>query len=202
MLRKRAVTSQPIHDLIAGRWSPRAYDASRPVAREHLLALLEAARWAPSCNGAEPWRYLVFDRARDPEGWQRMFDCLSENNRKWAGNVPVFLLGCAATTFEHSGKPNRFAQYDTGMATLSLSIQAESLGLVVHQMAGYDTEAARAAFAIPADFTLMALVAVGYQGDPAILDEETRAKETRAHVRKPLAERFFEGGWGRGVAEG
>jgi hypothetical protein len=50
--------------LLARRWSPRAYDANRPVTRSQLLALIEAGRWAPSCNGDEPWRYLIWDRMR------------------------------------------------------------------------------------------------------------------------------------------
>ena len=62
-----AQTSRPIYDLLARRWSPRAFDANRPVSREQLTALLEAGRWAPSCNGDEPWRYLIWDRKRDPE---------------------------------------------------------------------------------------------------------------------------------------
>src|SRR5262249_13021670 len=44
---KDAVTRQPIHPLLRERWSPRAF-ADRPVDRETLEALLEAARWAPS----------------------------------------------------------------------------------------------------------------------------------------------------------
>ena len=74
MLEKRAATSVPIHELLARRWSPRAYDPKRPVSREQLSILLEAGRWAPSCNGDEPWRYLIWDRGRDPEGWQKAFD--------------------------------------------------------------------------------------------------------------------------------
>lgn len=62
MEERRAITSVPIDDLLARRWSPRAFDAARHVSREQLKALLEAARWAPSCNGDEPYRYLVWDR--------------------------------------------------------------------------------------------------------------------------------------------
>ena len=65
-----AQTSKPIHDLLARRWSPRAFDPNRPVTRDQLRTLLEAGRWAPSCNGDEPWRYLIWDKARDPQGWQ------------------------------------------------------------------------------------------------------------------------------------
>src|SRR5688572_33019387 len=71
MQKRPATTSKPIHELLARRWSTRAFDASRPVSREQLITLLEAGRWAPSCNGDEPWRYLIWDRKRDPESEER-----------------------------------------------------------------------------------------------------------------------------------
>lgn len=196
---RKADTSVAIDDLLARRWSPRAFDATRPVSREQLAALLEAARWAPSCNGDEPWRYLVWDRSRDADGWQQAFDCLSENNRKWCRNVPVLMLSCAGSIFGHSGKPNRYGQHDTGMADLSIALQAVTLGLVAHQMGGYDAQKARATFSIPEEYTPMAMIAVGYQASPDVLDEETKAKELKPRSRKPLGTHFFEGSWGEGV---
>ncbi len=197
MLEKRAVTSVPVHDLLARRWSPRAYDPKRPVTREQLMVLLEAARWAPSCNGDEPWRYLIWEKARDPQGWQKAFDCLSDGNKKWVKNVPLLMLSCAGSIFQHNGKPNRWTQHDTGAASVSMALQAVALGLVVHQMGGFDMEKARAAFAIPAEYTPMAMIAVGCQAGPETIDaEEVRKKELAPRARKPLGERFFEGGWG------
>ena len=200
MEERKAITSVPIHDLLARRWSPRAFDANRPVTRKQLVTVLEAGRWAPSCNGDEPWRYLVWDRTRDPEGWQKAFDCLSDSNKKWVKNVPLLMLSCAGSIFGATGKPNRWTQHDTGAASVSMALQAVALGLVIHQMGGYDAEKARAAFAIPAEYTPMAMIALGYQAEPDILDEETKAKELRPRARKPVTERFFEGGWGKPVA--
>jgi len=200
MLEKLAPTSTPIHELLARRWSPRAFDPKRPVSREQLKVLLEAGRWAPSCNGDEPWRYLIWDRGRDPQGWQKAYDCLNENNKKWVKNVPLLMLSCAGSSFEATGKPNRWTQHDTGAASVSMALQAVAMGLVIHQMGGWDVDKARAAFDIPADYTPMAMIAVGYQTGPEILDEETKAKEMRPRARKPIAERFFEGGWGKGFA--
>jgi len=198
MLEKKAATSIPIHDLLASRWSPRAYAAGRTVSREQLAALLEAGRWAPSCNGDEPWRYLVWDKSCDAQGWQQAFDCLSEGNRKWVKNVPLLLLSCAGSVFGHNGKPNRWTQHDTGMASLSIALQAVALGLIAHQMGGFDADKARAAFGIPAEYTPMSMIAIGYQAAPDVLDEETMKKELAQRARKPLAERFFEGAWGSG----
>lgn len=197
---RKAITSVPIHDILARRWSPRAFDSGKMVSREQLTTLLEAGRWAASCNGDEPWRYLVWDRSRDPQGWLKAFDCLSENNQKWVKNVPLLMLACAGSIFGHNGKPNRWGQYDTGAASISIALQAVALGLVAHQMGGFDIERARTAFSIPSEYTLMAMIAVGYQAAPDVLDEETKAKELRPRARKPLAERFFESGWGKGYA--
>lgn len=193
---RKAVTSVAINDLAARRWSPRAFDAQRSVSPPQLMALLEAARWAPSCNGDEPWRFLVWDRMRDAQGWQQAFDCLSENNRKWVKNVPLLFLSCAGAVFGHNGKPNRWTQHDTGAAALSLALEAVAQGLAAHQMGGFDAEKARATFAIPAEYTPMAMIAVGYQAAPDVLDEETKAKELKPRGRKAIGERFYAGAWG------
>ena len=199
MQERKADTSVPIEDLLAKRWSTRAYDVERPVSRGELRALLEAARWAPSCNGDEPWRYLIFDRKRDPEGWQKAFDCLSENNRKWVKNAPVLMLSCAGSVFGHSGKPNRYGPHDTGAASACLALQGAAMGLAVHQMGGFDAQKAREAFSIPEGYTPMAMIAVGHPAAADVLDEETRAKELKPRSRNALDTRFFEGGWGKGV---
>jgi nitroreductase len=199
MLEKTAITSVPIHDLMHRRWSPRAYDANRPVTRAQLAALLEAARWSPSCNGVEPWRYLIWDRARDSEGFEKAFDTLSDGNKLWVKNVPLLMLSIASSDPLPPDRPNRYTQHDTGMASMCLALQAVALGLIMHQMAGFNADKARAAFAIPADYTPMAMIALGYQGSTDVLDEETKKKELRERTRRPLGERFFEGGWGKSV---
>ncbi len=197
MLEKKAVTSVAIEEILARRWSTRAFDASRPVTREQQLALLEAARWAPSCHGDEPWRYLIWDKGADPAGWEQAYDCLSEQNRKWVSNAPLLMLSCAGRIFGHNGKPNRFAQHDVGMASMSLCVQAIALGLVTHQMAGFDAEKARTAFAIPSDYTPMAMIAVGYQADASVLPADVKVKELTPRKRKPLHECFYSTKWGK-----
>jgi nitroreductase len=200
VLKKDAITSVPVHDLLARRWSSRAFDPNRAVPRELLKVLLEAGRWAPSCNGDEPWRYLIWDKGRDTGGWQKAFECLSENNKKWVKNVPLLMLSCAGSIFQATGKPNRWTQHDTGAASLSIALQAAAIGLMVHQMGGFDADKARAAFDIPAEYTPMAMIAVGYQAGPDTIDDpEVKKKELAPRARKLIAERFFEGAWGTGI---
>lgn len=196
---KPAQTQVPVADVLALRWSARAIDPNRSVARNDLLALLEAARWAPSCYGDQPWRYLIWDRFHNPAGWDKAFGCLAEGNKVWVKNAPVLLLSVAAPAFHANGKPNRWGQHDTGAASENLCLQATALGLVAHQMGGFDADQAKASFAIPADHICMAMIAVGYPAHPSILEGELRTREEAPRERLPLGACFFEGEWGKGI---
>lgn len=198
-MQKPAITQQPIHELIANRWSGRAYDASQGVSQEQVISLLEAARWAPSCFGDQPWRYVVCNKADNLQAWQAAFDCLVPGNQSWAVNAPVLLLICADTLFSHNDKPNKWAPYDTGAATENLCLQATALGLMAHQMGGFDADKARAAFKVPERYQILAMVTVGYQANVESLTGETKERETAARSRKPLNELFFNGQWDQSI---
>jgi len=200
MFDKPAHTSVPIHDTLARRWSGRAYDARRPVPRDQLLALFEAARWAPSCYGDQPWRMVVCDRFADAAAWQRALDCLVEGNQSWARYAPLIGVVAADTQFRHNDEPNRWAQYDSGAAAMSLCVQAAALGLMVHQMGGFDPARAAAAFAIPERCTPMAMFTVGWQLAQEDIPHDMRERELAPRRRHPLGELFFASTWGNGLA--
>lgn len=201
MKNKPATTSVNIHEIIRNRWSPRAFDATRDVSNAVLAALLEAARWAPSCFNEQPWRYVVCVKSKDETGWRNALSILSEKNSQWAKNAPVLILSAAKHNFSHNGKANRWAMYDAGAASASLCLQAVALGLVVHQMGGFDVAGAREVFHLPDDCTPMAMMAVGYQAESDVLDEDFRAAELAARSRVPLAEQFYFGQWGVGFEQ-
>ena len=198
-MQKTAITQQPINALIAKRWSPRAFDASKPVSHQQIIALLEAARWAPSCFGDQPWRFIVWNKQTDEKAWQQAFDTLAPSNQTWVKNAPVLMLVCADTLFGHNQTANRWAQYDTGAAAENLCLQAADLGLAAHQMGGFNGDAAREAFKIPAQITPMAMLAVGYEGDANDLPDDLKTRELAERKRKPLGELFFEGTWDKPV---
>jgi len=200
MKNKRANTQVAIHDIIADRWSPRAFDADKKVSEKALLAMLEAARWAPSCFNDQPWRYVVFDKSKDETVWRNALMVLAEKNQLWAKNAPLLILTVAANNFSHNGNANRWSQYDTGAATLNLILQAETLGLVAHQMGGFDVEKAHIAFDVPKDYTLMSMVAVGYQGDENILSDDFKQAEGEDRSRSGINNIVFHGAWGKGEA--
>jgi nitroreductase len=193
---KPAQTDYPINELMRRRWSPRAFEEGRPVESEKVLTLLEAARWAPSCFNDQPRRFLVFDGS-DAEALERARACLSPGNA-WALKAPVLMLSVARDTFERNGKPNRWAQHDTGLATENLLLEAVELGLAAHPMAGYDAGRARSEFGIPAGFTLIAMIAIGYpyRGKLDDLDEKLRGKELGSRERRSIGEIAFAGKWG------
>ena len=198
-MQKSATTRVKIHDIIQERWSPRAFDSDKQVSHDDLLALLEAAHWAPSCFNDQPWRFVVCNKATDETGWQNALTVLVEKNRLWARNAPLLILAVAMENFNHNGKPNRWAMYDTGAASVSMCLQATALGMSVHQMGGFDAEKARDVFNLPGDCTPMAMMAVGYQADVDVLDNDFKEAELAARTRAALNERFYAGQWGKGI---
>lgn len=193
---KETPLAAPIHPLVAQRWSPRAFARERAVAADKIESLIEAARWAPSCFGAEPWRFIVLDRYRDQAAWQKAFAALVPGNQAWVHAVPVLILICADTRFSHNDSENRWGAYDTGAAAVSMALQAVAEGLATHQMGGFDGEQLRAAFGIPDRFVPMSVMAVGYQADANALTGDLAARELAPRNRRPLHETYFVGAWG------
>src|ERR1700722_9116174 len=131
-MEKPAETKYPIHDLLAHRWSPRAF-ADRAIEPGALGSLLEAARWAPSCFNEQPWVFLVATKEA-PEEFEKMLGCLVEFNQSWVKAAQVLMISVARLHFARNNKPNRHAFHDVGLAAENLVIQATAMGLAVHQM--------------------------------------------------------------------
>ncbi|GAA3159718.1 nitroreductase family protein [Planomonospora alba] len=180
---KTAATSVPVHPLLAERWSPRGFDAAHTLGEARLHALLEAARWAPSANNSQPWRFLVTRRGED--AFTRLLDLLNPGNRVWAGAAGALLL-VAAETVGEDGRARPWALYDTGQAVACLTLQAQADGLSVHQMGGFDAAAAREAFGLGAALTPVVVVAVGCLDAAAELPEPLAARESAPRTRHAL----------------
>ena len=200
MIEKKADTKITINDLIASRWSGRAYDSDRELSQENVLALLEAARWAPSCYGDEPWRYIVCNKKDNVGAWDKAYSCLAEGNQSWAKDAPLLILVIADSVMRRNGNPNRWGQYDTGAASMSLCLQATDIGLMVHQMGGFNAERARELFAIPEQYIPMAMMTVGYQLPLEMISADVKERELSERSRRPLAENFFDGQWGNALS--
>ncbi|NUN64453.1 nitroreductase family protein [Pseudanabaena biceps] len=189
-----AITDHEINPLIAQRWSPRAFD-SKLVEPEKLAQLFEAARWSASCFNDQPWVFIVATKD-DTVNYQKMLDCLIPFNASWAQLAPVLGLVVAQKNFKHNGKPNAWGEYDAGQAAATLALQATALGLVTHQMGGFDAEKAIATFNIPETAKPVAAIALGYTGETSNLPSDLQERETAPRARQPLSSFVFTGEWG------
>ena len=143
---------------------------------------------------------MVWNRATDAAGWQAAFDTIVPGNQGWVKDAPLLVLATADTLFNHNGQPNRWAQYDTGAAVENLCLQAEAMGLMAHQMGGFDPDKTRAVAGVPEQFTLMAMISVGYPEDPAGFTKDVAERENAPRKRRALGELFFEGAWAKPIA--
>jgi len=193
-MEKPATTQYPIHDLLAKRWSPRAF-ADRPVQPDILKSLWEAARWSPSSANQQPWNFLVAAKD-DPQEFGRMLECLVEGNQVWAKQAPVLMVSVAAR-LDRDNDPNTHAWDDVGQAVMSLSVQAAALGLFVHQMAGILPDKIRELYQIPDTHEPVTGIALGYPGASEQLPDKLRQREIAPRARKPIGEFVFSGRWGQ-----
>ncbi len=179
---------QDVNEIFLNRWSPRAMSGEE-ITETALFSLLEAARWAPSANNNQPWRFL-YARRNTPH-WSTFYDLLAEGNQIWAKNAAVLLVVVSKTTFD-SDKPSRTHSYDAGAAWVSFALQGSLDGLVVHGMQGFDYDKAKAVLLVPDDYQVEAMIAVGKNGKKEDLPIYLQEREFPSN-RKSLAAIAMEG---------
>jgi nitroreductase len=184
-MRKTAITTVPVHPLLAERWSPRGFDRTHQIGDGDLTALLEAARWAPSAANSQPWRFLVTHRG--DQAHARLFAALAPGNQAWAGAASTLVL-VAARTASEDGSPQPWALYDTGQAVAAMVTQAQADGLAVHQMGGFDTAAVQTEFGLDDSLTPVVVLAIGRRDSAADLPEPLAARETAPRSRHQVTD--------------
>ncbi|MFC1628571.1 nitroreductase family protein [Gemmatimonadota bacterium] len=179
---------------IRERWSPTLF-SDRPVTGAELRTLFEAARWAPSSMNEQPWRFLHASR-ETPDAFERMVSCLVENNAQWAQHASLLVLVVAGSRFSRNERENRHAWHDAGMAAENLLIQASSMGMQGHPMAGFSRSKAIELFGIPDGFETVAMIAIGYPAELEETQEGVAGRQKESRSRKPLEEIVFTDRWG------
>jgi nitroreductase len=192
----RASTDYPVSEIIAQRWSARAF-STRHVEFSKLLSILEAARWAPSSRNEQPWRYIVFT-SDNPEMLKKAQSVLKEIN-DYAKRAPILICAISRKTYSENGKPNRLHFHDLGAANENMFLEAFNQGLIMHEMGGFDVQKARDIFNIPEDYEVGIMIAIGYQDTYHVLPERLRDKAFTPRVRKPLSEIVFIEEIGNGI---
>ncbi|GAA5036682.1 nitroreductase family protein [Microbacterium fluvii] len=183
-LDRTARTDAPILDVLAERWSTRVFDATAPIDEAALTAALEAARWAPSANNSQPWRFVVARRGSAAHA--AIVDALMGFNRAWAADAGALIVFATATALD--GRPLPWAAYDAGQAAAHFTVQAHASGLHTHQMGGFDRAALATAFGFDGDLAAVTVMAVGVLGDVDAAPEALRERELAPRTRRPIAD--------------
>lgn len=190
-INKTAVTAAAILPVIAERWSPRSYDAAHELSQHELLSVLEAARWAPSANNLQPWRFVVVHRA-DADYADVIQHGLKGWNQAWSPNASAIIFVAAVTT-NPDGKPAHFAAYDAGLASQNLVLQATDLGLATHIMGGIEAGWVSEHFGIDPSITPLVAITIGKRAAPEALDGPLLEREVAARTRLTLDEIVLRG---------
>ena len=188
-IQTKRTSEYPINPLILSRWSPRSMTGEE-LGDDDIMSLFEAARWAPSSFNNQPWRFIY--AKRNTAYWDRLFNLLVDVNKTWAKNAALLAVVISRKNFEFNEKPARTHQFDTGSAWENLALEASSRGIVAHGMQGFDYEKAKTELGIPADFEVMAMIAIGKRGPKENLPTELQVKE-KPNDRKALKDIIMEG---------
>ena len=182
--RRADTTAQLINPLVE-RWSPRAYDPAAEVSTDALRTILEAARWAPSANNVQPWRFIV--ARRGTAAFTTVHDALLGFNQAWADSAAALIVNIAEIV-DPEGNARPWARYDLGQAVAHLTVQAQHEGLHTHQMGGFDAARIHDVFGLDASLEVVSITAIGVLGDVDTLPDPLREREVAPRLRKPLEE--------------
>ena len=181
-----------LHDPIANRRSLRAFDPDHQLSQLESGSLLEAARWAPSAMNRQPWAFLLGHRGDGT--FSGIAATLSGNNQLWAPSASALLVAMVDNE-DALAETSVGRAYELGLAVGQLGIQAQAMGLVTHQIGGFDADRLRREFAIPQQLRPMVVLAVGASGSPASLPDNLRERELAPRHRQPVTEWLFVDAW-------
>lgn len=153
-----------------------------------LMALFEAARWAPSSYNGQPWRFIY--AKRNTSHWKTLFGLMGEFNQMWTQHAAVLVVVVSKDNF--NGKPAPTHSFDTGAAWENLALEATTRGLVAHAMQGFDYDKAKRELGVPDDCKVEAMIAIGKRGKKESLPEQMQEREQPSD-RRPLKEIVMEG---------
>nr|WP_321413493.1 nitroreductase family protein [uncultured Allomuricauda sp.] len=191
-LSKIADTDHEIFALLKQRYSPRTFKEKK-INESQLNQLFEAARWSASSNNMQPWRFIYAEKGT--EAFDKMVDCLSDFNKKWAPKAPILMLAAYKEKTD-DGKDNFHALHDLGLSLGNMSLQAQYLDIALHHMAGVDLKKAQRDFSVPDGYHISSAIAVGYYGGELDdLPEDLQESEQAERERLPQEEFVFKNGW-------
>lgn len=180
--------SLSLAEIIRGRRSVRRL-SDRPVAREHIVTMLEAARWAPSPHGRQPWRFVALTRTEVKrtlaeamgDEWRRQLaldgqdaatiDARARTSYERITSAPVVILPCLYTVDldvypddARNAAEQTMAVQSLGCAIQNMLLTAYALGLDCGWMCAplFCPDVVTAALDLDPALIPHALITVGY----------------------------------------
>lgn len=180
---KAANTKYAVSETIKKRFSPRAF-ADTPISEAETLTILEAASWAASAMNEQPWEYHF--ALKGTAGFEKICSGLLPGNQPWAKNAAVLVVAIAKTHFQANQNPNHWATHDLGMANATLLLQAATMDIYGHCMAGFDKEKITTSLHLNEQQMPVCVIALGHLGDVAHLEEPFKGRELTPRSRKSI----------------
>lgn len=144
---------------IRKRYSVRSY-LDRPVEKEKLDTVLEAARLAPSASNVQEWRFVV---VQDAETRKKIVP--AANNQTFVGEAPV-VIACCATNIEKVMRCGQIAYpIDVAIAIEHMALQAVEEGLGTCWIGSFYEDQVKDILGIPEDVRVVELLTLGYPAD-------------------------------------
>ena len=178
------LANEPLHPLLARRWSPTMFDESYEARTAEVESLLEAARWAPSAGNSQPWAFITARRGDAVH--TRLLRHLAASSARWAPTASILVVNlCHRYVEDTDWDFSEFSLYDLGQAVAHMTIQAQSLGLFARQFRAFDQLGIAAEFDVPKHWQVTTMsafgrlpTAVGTQ--PPITTDSGRSRQRRA----------------------
>ncbi len=182
------VASADVDPLFINRWSPRSFSDEQLTDAE-IASIFEGARWSPSSFNRQPWLFVYETDGPDRDTFDSI---LMPGNQLWASKAPLIGFIFAETKTQEGRRP-RTSQFDTGAAWMALALQARSLGIYTHGMAGIDYDSVHEKLGVSDEYyTAMCGFVAGRIGPREALPEDLQERES-PNDRKPLNEIAHKG---------
>ena len=157
---EQPATNEPLHPLLARRWSPTMFDESYEARTAEVESLLEAARWAPSAGNSQPWAFITARRGDAIH--TRLVGHLTASSARWAPTASILVINlCHRYVEDTDWDFSEFSLYDLGQAVAHMTIQAQSLGLFARQFRAFNQTAITAEFDVPGHWQVTSMTAFG-----------------------------------------
>jgi len=153
-------------EIISSRQSDRKYD-ERPVEKEKLDRIIEAARISPSANNAQPWRFIV---VTDPGLIKIIAEAASAKllgMNSFVVQAPVQIIvvrekADVQTKAASIVKRRDYSLIDIGIAAENICLQAEAEGLGSCMIGWFDEKTVKKYLGIPASRRVELIITLGY----------------------------------------